>query len=365
MTGPPAWAWPRGCPTRTSRISCSSTPSGPAPPWSGTTSSGPRPEDRSAKARAVSRSSLFRADRLHSARTKIRTSLNRSGARPTGLPISGTCPRPPGRPSPPPPSVRTIRPLLCGTPCAGWPAARGTRSNWSTGRHPTAPCSGPSAASASHPGSAASRPCGHWHTSSATCCCTMIPATRPGPPPPAAPACAKPKPTRSPGSPAPATASPRPAACPTRPAGPAPTRALSPLPPSSPPGTASPQQEPESPATPAASCTATPPRSSSPAPARRAGRQPRRRPAGQRHPPAGHPVHPARRQPRTGTRRHHPPRPRRCSCLLHRPARRQLGTRLPARPRHHRRRHPALAHRLRTRRVDRPHQPPAPPRPPR
>ena len=179
MTGPPAWAWPRGSPARTSRISCSSTPSGPAPPWSGTTSSGPRPEDRSAKARAVSRSSLFCADRIHGARTKIRTSLNRSGARPTGLPISGTCPRPPGRP-PPPPSVRTIRPLLCGRPCAGWPAARGMRSNWSTGLHPTAPCSGPSAASASHPGSAASRPCGHWHTSSATCCCTMIPATRPG-----------------------------------------------------------------------------------------------------------------------------------------------------------------------------------------
>ena len=59
------------------------------------------------------------------------------------------------------------------------------------------------------------------------------------------------------------------------------------------------------------------------------------------------------------------PHPRRRPCLLHRAARRQLGTRLPARPRHHRRRHPGLAHRVRPRRVDRPHQPPAPPRPPR
>ena len=81
-----------------------------------------------------------------------------------------------------------------------------------------------------------------------------------------------------------------------------------------------------------------------------------------RHPP--HPGHPARRQPRTRTRRHHPPHPRRRPCLLHRAARRQLGTRLPARPRHHRRRHPGLAHRVRPRRVDRPHQPPAQPRPP-
>ena len=193
------------------------------------------------------------------------TSLDRPGARPTGLPTSGTCPRPPGRPSATTPSARrAIRPPACGTPCAGWPAARGTRSSWSTGPHPTAPCSGPPAASASLRSSAASRPCGHWRTSSATCCCTTTPATRPGPPPPAAPACARPKPTRSPGSPAPATASPPPAACPTRPAGPAPTRAPSPPPPSWPPGTASPQQPPASPATPAASCTATPPRSSRP-----------------------------------------------------------------------------------------------------
>ena len=52
-----------------------------------------------------------------------------------------------------------------------------------------------------------SRLCGHWRTSSATCCCTTVPATRPGRPPPAAPACARQKPTRSPGSPAPVTAS--------------------------------------------------------------------------------------------------------------------------------------------------------------
>ena len=64
------------------------------------------------------------------------------------------------------------------------------------------------------------------------------------------------------------------------------------------------------------------------------------------------------------TRRHHPPHPRRRPCLLHRAARRQLGTRLPARPRHHRRRHPGLAHRVRPRRVDHSHQPPAPPGPP-
>ena len=70
MTGVPAWAWPRGCPARTSRTSCSSTPSGPAPPWSGTTSSGPRLEGRSARASTVSRSSPSRPGRAHSARTR-------------------------------------------------------------------------------------------------------------------------------------------------------------------------------------------------------------------------------------------------------------------------------------------------------
>ena len=65
MTGVPAWAWPRGFPARTSRTSCSFTPSGPAPPWSGTTSSGPRLEGRSARASAVSRSSPSRPGRAH------------------------------------------------------------------------------------------------------------------------------------------------------------------------------------------------------------------------------------------------------------------------------------------------------------
>ena len=178
MTGLPAWAWPRGCPARTSRTSCSSTPSGPAPPWSGTTSSGPRPEGRSARASTVSRSSLFRPGRAHSARTRTRTSLDRPGTRPTGLPTSGTCPRPPGRPSATTPPARRDPPAgvwdaLC------WLARRqGYAVELEHGPPPTAPCSGPSAVSASRPGSAASRPCGHWHTSSATCCCTMTPATR-------------------------------------------------------------------------------------------------------------------------------------------------------------------------------------------
>ena len=79
---------------------------------------------------------------------------------------------------------------------------------------------------------------------------------------------------------------------------------------------------------------------------------------------AGTPVTQPDRQPHTGTRRRHPSDPRRRPGLLHRAARRQqLGTRLPARPRHHRRHHPELAHRVRPRRVDRAHQPLAPPRP--
>ena len=260
----------------------------------------------------------------------------------TGAPTSDAA----ARPSRDPPAG--VRDALC------WLARRqGYAVELEHGPPPTAPCSGPPAVSASRRGSAASRPCGHWRTSSATCCCTTTPATRPGPPPPAA-QLPRPKPTRSPGSPAPATASPPPAACPARPAGPdRPARQ------------------------PAAAILAAGHRMTTaatritrhtsrilhgdPAPVPgRAGRQPRRRPAGHRHDPG----HPARRQPRTRTRRHHPPHPRRRPCLLHRAARRQLGTRLPARPRHHRRRHPGLAHRVRPRRVDRPHQPPAPPRPP-
>ena len=115
-------------------------------------------------------------------------------------------------------------------------------------------------------------------------------------------------------------------ACPTPPAGPAPTRAPSPPPPSWPPGSASPPPPPASPATPTASCTAT----TTPAPA--TPRRPRHPAAGhgERRHAATHPP-PARRQPDHPGQTRDPRHPRRRPGLLHRPARRQLGTRLPAR----------------------------------
>ena len=80
-TGAPACAWPPGCPVRTSRTSCSSTPSGPALPRCAITGSGPRRDGRSARARTVSRSSASPRPRLaaHSTPAKTTTSPDRPG----------------------------------------------------------------------------------------------------------------------------------------------------------------------------------------------------------------------------------------------------------------------------------------------
>ena len=137
---------------------------------------------------------------------------------PTGLPTSGTCPRPPGRQSAPP-----ALPAPGQAPAGLWDALcwLARREGFAVEREArrassTAPPSGPPAASGILPGlTAASRPSGRWRTSSATSCCTRDPAHaardhhRP-----AARGCARPKPTRSPGSPAPVTASPSAASLP-------------------------------------------------------------------------------------------------------------------------------------------------------
>ena len=342
MTGVPAWAWPRGCPARTSRTSCSSTPSGPAPPWSGTTSSGPRLEGRSARASTASRSSPSRPGRAHSARTRTRTrtSLDRPGARPTGLPTSGTCPRPPGRPL----SDDAARPSR-DPPAGVWDALcwLARRQGYAVELEHGPPPDGtvfwaarririPPGLSGEQAVWALAHQLGHvllhhdpgYPAGTTTSGCAGVRKAEAElgrldhlrPP--------RHHPRRRPALPGQLGRH--------RPARPARRRH---------PGRRAPHHH--------SSHPHHPPHQPHPA------RRPRPRPR---------PGHPARRQPRTRTRRHHPPHPRRRPCLLHRAARRQLGTRLPARPRHHRRRHPGLAHRVRPRRVDRPHQPPAQPRPP-
>ena len=81
------------------------------------------------------------------------TSRRRAGGMPTGSPTSGTCRRPPASPAPSRPGCpRPARPRrACGTRCAGWPAARDSPSSTSTAPQPTAPPSGPPAASGSCP----------------------------------------------------------------------------------------------------------------------------------------------------------------------------------------------------------------------
>ena len=152
----------------------------------------------------------------------------------TGPPLGGGALLPPrDRPA-------QVRDALC------WLARRlGTRSRQNTARRLTVPSSGASAASASPRASAMNRRCGHWRISSATCCCTTTPATRPRPgrPPPAAPGCAKPSRldrltvcSRHGITPA--------GGLPTRPARPAPSPRPACPRPSWPPGTGSPQRPP-------------------------------------------------------------------------------------------------------------------------
>ena len=322
------------------RTSCSFMPNGPASPWSGYyrqwTAAG---RCRSVRRGPASRSSPRRPGRGHSAGTRTRTSLDRPGARPAGLPTSGTCPRPPGRPSPTrPPACR--RAIL--RPPAAWDALRWlarrqgcTRSSWSTGRPPTAPCSGPARRIRIPPGLSGEQAfVRHLAHQLGHLLLHHDPAQlRPGPPlPPAPPSAARRSRLGRLDHHAPATAS----IPPKR--GPAPTlaswprratRALSP-----PPiilaarSTASPQAAtrithhtsrilhgdpaPVLPARhgPATQGALTGRCSAGIATTKRASRSP------------------SRRQPeRRGGRRHHPPHPRRRPCLLHPgQARRQLGT---------------------------------------
>ena len=255
---------------RTSRTSCSSTPSGPALPRCATTGSGPRRDGKSAKARTASRSSASPRPRLaaHSTPAKTTTSPDRPGETPTGSPTSGTCPTagPPvsdagsGPPRDPPARVWDALCWLArrqgyavevehGPPPDGtvfWavrriripPQITDEQAVWALAHQlgHVLLHHGPG-----YPPGTTTTGCTGLRKAEANSV-AWITCARHGIPPPGG--------------------------CPTRPAGPAPTRAPSPPPPSWPPASTSPQQPPASPATPSASCTATttPPPASPPAP---------------------------------------------------------------------------------------------------
>ena len=91
---------PHGCPAKAGRTSCSSPPAYQTRPWCRDMRHGARPDGRSAGTKKASRSSPARAGRRETAATTKTTSRAAAGATRTASPTSGTCPRPAGSPFP-------------------------------------------------------------------------------------------------------------------------------------------------------------------------------------------------------------------------------------------------------------------------
>ena len=254
-TGPAACGWPHGCPARTSPTSCSSPRTARRHPGAGLRrlardrtagqQAGKRNRDLVRRPQARTRHRVPHQDQEPDEPDPTWRDANRVGyvwdlTQTSGPAVTIRAADPPRQ---------GTRRQACGTPCAGWPGGRASRSSASTAAPMTGARCGPPAASGSSPAWTGRRLPGRWRTSSATCSCTTPPGTRPAPPPPAAPGYARPKPTRWPSSSATGTASRPGTGLPTPPPGRAVTRAPTRNQPSWPPESASPQPPRGSPAT--------------------------------------------------------------------------------------------------------------------